>query len=84
MKEALGALELFVPHPYDEKFTLVPGIEVRFLDAGHLLGSSSIELWLTENGVSKKIVFSGDVGNIDQPIIKDPQCVKETDYIHAH
>lgn len=57
MKEALGALELFVPHPYDEKFTLVPGIEVRFLDAGHLLGSSSIELWLTENGVSKKIVF---------------------------
>ena len=43
MKEALGALELFVPHPYDEKFTLVPGIEVRFLDAGHLLGLPCVQ-----------------------------------------
>ena len=81
MKEALGALELFVPHPYDEKFTLVPGIEVRFLDAGHLLGSSSIELWLTENGVSKKIVFSGDIGNKHQPLLKDPTPTKEADYV---
>ena len=54
MKEALGALELFVPHPYGERFTLTSGIDVRFLDAGHLLGSSSIEIWLTENGISKK------------------------------
>ena len=81
MKEALGALELFVPHPYDEKFTLVPGIEVRFLDAGHLLGSSSIELWLTENGVSKKILVSGDIGNLNQPLIRDPQPPKDADYV---
>ena len=48
---------------------------------GHLLGSSSIEIWITEDGVSKKIVFSGDVGNADQPIIKNPVKVEKADYI---
>ena len=48
---------------------------------GHLLGSASIEVWVTEDGVTKKIVFSGDVGNANQPIIKEPQKVKEADYI---
>ena len=48
---------------------------------GHLLGSASIEVWVTENEVTKKIVFSGDVGNANQPIIKEPQKVKEADYI---
>lgn len=81
MKEALGALELFVPHRYEERFTLFSGVEVRFLDAGHLLGSASIELWLTENGVTKKIVFSGDIGNLNQPLIRDPQVPQEADYV---
>lgn len=81
MEEALGALELFIPHPYDERFTLFPGMEVRFVDAGHLLGSSSIELWLTENGVTKKLVFSGDIGNLNQPLIRDPQIPQEADYV---
>ena len=49
-----------------------------FLDVGHLLGSSCIELWLTEGDTTKKIVFSGDVGNTDQPLIKDPLPVEET------
>lgn len=81
MKEALGALELFVPHPYEERFVLFPGVEVRFLDAGHLLGSSSIELWMTEDGLTKKIVFSGDIGNLNQPLIRDPQIPEEADFV---
>ena len=66
---------------YGQKITLCDGIEVRFNDVGHLLGSASIEVWVTEGEVSKKIVFSGDVGNKNQPIIKDPQLVKEADYV---
>lgn len=81
MEEAEGTLRLLVPHAYDEKFTLYPGVDVRFVDAGHLLGSSSIELWLTENGVSRKVVFSGDIGNYDQPLIRDPQPPEEADYV---
>ena len=50
-------------------------------DVGHLLGSAAIEMWITEGDISKKIVFSGDVGNLDQPIIKDPKKVTEADYI---
>ena len=58
MQEALGSLEQFVPHPYKEKITVTEGITIRFLDAGHLLGSSSIEIWLTENGETRKFTVS--------------------------
>jgi metallo-beta-lactamase family protein len=81
MEDALGALKLFQGHPYEETFLLFPGVQVRFLDAGHLLGSSSIELWLTESGVTKKLVFSGDIGNLNQPLIRDPQPPEEADYV---
>lgn len=81
MKEALGALKLFVPHPYDEIIELFPGVKIRFLDAGHLLGSSSIEIWMTENDVTRKIVFSGDIGNYNQPLIRDPQVPDAADYV---
>lgn len=81
MKDALEAVELFAPCDYDQRISLYDGIEVRFNDVGHLLGSASIEVWITEDGVSKKIVFSGDVGNINQPIIKDPTPVKDADYV---
>ena len=81
MDDAVAALELFVPHTYKEKFTLCENIEVNFIDAGHLLGSSSIEVWVTENGITKKIVFSGDIGNINQPIINDPQYVDTADFV---
>ena len=57
------------------------GVRVRFTDAGHLLGSSEVELWLTEGDVERKIVFSGDLGNIDQPIIRDPSFVEDADYV---
>ncbi|MBQ8296991.1 MAG: MBL fold metallo-hydrolase [Ruminococcus sp.] len=81
MDDALGAISLFVPHEYDCEFTLCDGISVSFRDAGHLLGSSSIIITLTENGVTKKLTFSGDIGNIDQPLLRDPQPVYDSDYV---
>lgn len=81
MEDAINTLRLFVSHEYNEKYKLFDGIEVRFTDVGHLLGSASIELWITEDGVTKKIVFSGDIGNSNQPLINDPQLIKEADYV---
>lgn len=81
MQDALDAIELFRPCPYSTRIQLCEGVDVRFTDVGHLLGSASIEIWVTEGDVQKKIVFSGDVGNINQPIIKDPQLTEEADYV---
>jgi len=81
MEDALATIRLFVSHEYGEIFDLYEGIKVRFTDVGHLLGSASIEVWITEDGVTKKIVFSGDIGNINQPLINDPQYIKEADYV---
>jgi metallo-beta-lactamase family protein len=81
MEDTFGTIRCFVSHSYEEKITLFDGIEFRFIDVGHLLGSSSIEIWITENGITKKIVFSGDIGNTNQPLIKDPQFIKEADYV---
>ena len=80
-QDAIDAIGMLAPIDYGQKIELCPGIWVRFNDIGHLLGSASIEVWIEEEGISKKIVFSGDVGNVDQPIIKDPSAVKEADYI---
>jgi len=77
-EEALKRLET---HEYGEMVQLCEGVKLRFVDAGHLLGSACVEFWLTENGVEKKIVFSGDLGNVDQPIIRDPQPITEADYV---
>ena len=81
MEDADAAIKLLAPCDYEQRITLCEGIDVQFHDMGHLLGSASIEVWVTEDGVTKKIVFSGDVGNANQPIIKEPQKVKEADYI---
>lgn len=80
MEDAEGLIAQLVPHPYGERFLLVDGVEARFTDAGHLLGSGSIELWLTEDGATKKLVFSGDLGNINQPLLNDPSFIDEADY----
>ncbi len=64
-----------------QRIRICEGVEIRFTDVGHLLGSASIEVWATEDGVTKKIVFSGDIGNTDQPIIKDPAYTENADYI---
>ena len=81
MEDAMGILKEFVPYPYGKEFSPVPGIRVRFTDAGHLLGSASIEIWIKEGEEERKIVFSGDIGNLDQPLIRDPQYLKEADYV---
>jgi metallo-beta-lactamase family protein len=81
MDDALGAIELFVPHSYDTPFDVCEGINVTFRDAGHLLGSSSIIVTITEDGVTKKLVFSGDIGNTRQPLIRDPQFIDSADYV---
>jgi len=79
--DAVGAISRFRPCPYTEVIQTGEGILARFSDIGHLLGSACIELWLTEEGNTRKIVFSGDVGNTDQPLIKDPQPVEQADYL---
>ena len=81
MQDALDAIELLVPCQYGERITICDGVQIRFTDVGHLLGSASIEVWVTEGDVTKKIVFSGDVGNLDQPIIKDPVYTEHADYV---
>ncbi|MBQ1310997.1 MAG: MBL fold metallo-hydrolase [Blautia sp.] len=81
MKDAEGLLKQTAGCDYNRKTEIAPGIQVRFVDAGHLLGSASIEIWLTEDGTEKKIVFSGDIGNTDQPLIRDPQYIEEADYV---
>lgn len=80
-QDALGAISRFRRCNYSEIIQPAEGIRLRFTDIGHLLGSACIELWLSEGGIQKKIVFSGDVGNTNQGIIKDPQKVEETDYL---
>lgn len=81
MEDADGTLKLIVPCHYETIVNVCDGIKIRFTDIGHLLGSSSIEVWLNENGLEKKIVFSGDIGNINQPLIKDPKKTAEADYV---
>ena len=81
MEDADGAIRRLVPCPYESMIDLCEGIRVRFTDIGHLLGSASIEVWLTEGDVTKKIVFSGDIGNFNQPLIKDPSKTAEADYV---
>ncbi len=81
INDADGVMRLFQGAAYDVRWNLCEGIDVRFADAGHLLGSSSIELWITEEGVTKKIVFSGDIGNVNRPLIKDPHYIEDADYV---
>ena len=81
LDDALGAISRFRPCDYGQRMQVAEGVEIRFTDVGHLLGSACIELWLTENGQTRKILFSGDVGNTNQPLLNDPQTVAETDYL---
>lgn len=81
MEDADGTIRRLVPCDYDSEVDVCEGVKIRFTDIGHLLGSSSIEVWATENGVTKKLVFSGDIGNSAQPLIKDPKNTEEADYV---
>lgn len=81
MEDAMGVLHNFVGCPYDKGIIPGDGLRVKFVDAGHLLGSASIELQIAEDGVEKTIVFSGDIGNTNQPLIRNPQYLHHADYV---
>jgi metallo-beta-lactamase family protein len=81
MEDAEGAIKRIVPCEYGKEIELCEGIKVRFTDVGHLLGSASIEVWGTEEGQTRKLVFSGDIGNKAQPLIKDPSKTESADYV---
>ncbi|HEU5135473.1 MAG TPA: MBL fold metallo-hydrolase [Steroidobacteraceae bacterium] len=69
------------PMPYDTQKELLPGVVVRVRDAGHILGSSSVELWASEGAVRRKLVFSGDLGQYDTPILQDPHRFESADLV---
>ena len=81
MEDVEGVLKHFHKLGYNEPFKLCEEISISFTDVGHLLGSSSIKMIITEDDITKTIVFSGDIGNINQPIIKDPAYTTEADYV---
>ncbi len=80
-EEAQKCLEIFKPVKYDEIIELDPNINVRFNDAGHMLGSSIIEVWVKEDGETKKIVFTGDIGNNDIPLLGAPTMMENADFL---
>lgn len=81
MEDAEGVLKCFVPCEYDAVVEVCEGVKIRFTDIGHLLGSASIEVWATEGSTTRKLVFSGDIGNKDQPLLRDPIHTEEADYV---
>ncbi|MBQ2757523.1 MAG: MBL fold metallo-hydrolase [Clostridia bacterium] len=81
LDDAVGTVKLMRGIPYGRTVTVAAGVDVCFTDIGHLLGSAAVELFLKEGDASRKIVFSGDVGNTNQPIINDPTPITSTDYL---
>lgn len=80
-EDVKACLPQFDQNGYDSLHQLPGGMRFRFVDAGHILGSASLELWFHDGGRDKKIVFSGDVGKSGNPIIRDPQHITEADYV---
>ncbi len=81
IEDATKALKQFVSCDYEKEYNLCDDIKIKFTDAGHLLGSASISITATENGKTETIVFSGDLGNVDRPLIRDPGQPEIADYI---
>jgi len=80
-EDAKKALEFFCPLDYREKFTAYPGVDVVFYDAGHVLGSAFLKFSVDEGSGAYKVIFSGDVGNMPVPILKDPEDIGDADYV---
>lgn len=78
---AIEAIKHYYPVKYNEAFFPVPGVEVHFIDAGHILGSAAIRLDVEENGVNKSLWFSGDIGRYGLPLITDPIMPSDVDYL---
>ena len=81
MADAERVLGLLVPCRYDSDVDIGNGTKIRFVDAGHLLGSAYVEMYLTEEGTTKKVVFSGDIGSPGHPMIRDPKYIEKADYV---
>lgn len=79
--EASTTLQYFQGLTYDEEINVCPGVKLTLRDAGHIIGSAIIELALSENGISKKVVFSGDLGHKNAPILRDPYQVNYADLV---
>ena len=80
-EDAARCLEVFKPVKYDEIIEIDPNIHVRYNDAGHMLGSSIIEVWVKEGEKETKVVFSGDIGNNDIPLLSEPTMIESADYL---
>jgi len=76
-----ATVALFRPVQYEEVLQVVPGVIAKFHDAGHILGSAIIELTVTDGGQATTIVFSGDLGRSDTPILRDPTPISHADYV---
>ena len=81
LEDVDGLMTHMIPCAYNTVIQVNDCVSIRLTDVGHLLGSAAIEVWLTENGEQRKLCFSGDVGNSDQPILRDPQFVKDAQYL---
>lgn len=80
-QEAMDSLEIFKPVQYDEIIEIDSNIHIRFNDAGHMLGSSVVEIWAKEDGKETKAVFTGDLGNNDIPLLGEPTMIEDADYL---
>lgn len=81
VEEAKDSLKYFSPVLYNQKIIINDNLTIRFQDAGHILGSSIVELWIKEGNETIKLVFSGDLGRKNKPIIRDPAIIEEADYL---
>lgn len=81
MKNATDSMKYFLPIKYDNKIKLNENVSFCIRDAGHMLGSGILEIWVNESGKEEKIVFSGDLGNLQQPLLQDPTIIHDADYL---
>ena len=81
VEDAAASLQYLSPVLYDQLIDINPDIKVRFRDAGHILGSSILELWVQEGDRGSKVVFSGDLGMKNKPLLRDPAIIEEADYL---
>jgi metallo-beta-lactamase family protein len=79
--DAEGVLDHFAGVAYRQTFSPVPGVKVEYRDAGHILGSASMVLEVSENGRTTRLGFTGDVGRPNRPILRDPQAMQDCDYL---
>ncbi len=81
MKDVEACLKKMKSHRYHDSFSPGPGVTCTFTDAGHILGSAAVTLDIEENGATRRLVFTGDVGREDAPIINDPEPVHDVDFV---